>query len=322
MDESPLPLDPVRRTKGLKAERKRRADTMLRRAKLSLRRSVFTLIAFVSDDEATQRLLPQIIAGNKKLLPRRLASAHVHRSDNVYVLSRKSAWNNENLQCEIFRMVGSALAPLKETHSFLLSMDAHSVHLAPKVFRSADSAGLLPHIIPACMTSLLQPLDTHLFSKLKFELWKRRQNLLLKSAGGELTPEEYLALVCEVVNDVFCVSCPRAFASCGFSSGQGAVSMRVLNALEWSSVPKVASTLPTLEELKSISPGNGKREIAVLRIFGISFHEISLVKGEQYRNRARRRRPAELNSSELNSSELNSSELNSSEFSPSKTHPK
>ena len=94
MDESPLKFDQVRRTKGLfampKAELKRKRETFVRPASLALRRSAITLIAFVCDDAATQKLLPQLVVGNRQMLSRSIAAKYRLRADSVYVLSRPS----------------------------------------------------------------------------------------------------------------------------------------------------------------------------------------------------------------------------------------
>ena len=75
MDESSIKLDPVRNVRGMvaisKRDVKRKAAMLVRPASLSLRRAAITLIAFLSDDEFTQSLLPQVIVGNKKLLPKK-----------------------------------------------------------------------------------------------------------------------------------------------------------------------------------------------------------------------------------------------------------
>ena len=109
MDETPLKYDQVRKRKGLlaisKAQHKKQKETLVRRASLALRRSVNTLVAFMCDDDDIQKLLPQVIIGNHRLLLRSLAALHRDRSDSVYVLSRKTGWNHAKMQCEILRLL-------------------------------------------------------------------------------------------------------------------------------------------------------------------------------------------------------------------------
>ena len=269
MDESPLKFDQVRRTKGLiaipKAELKRKRETLVRPASLSLRRSVITLIAFVCDDAATQKLLPQVVVGNRRLLPRKVADLYRLRSDSVYVLSRTSGWNNAKLQCEILKMLGKLLAPLQKTHWFILVLDAHASHIAPRVFRRAHRAGLSMLVVPAAMTHLLQPLDTHVFSVLKYELWKACQTLMFDSDTGEFDLEKFLTAVCCVVSRILGASNRHAFESCGFSRAQHGLGDRVLHALEWTTAPVVSSDLPTLHDLQQCWPAG--RHIPIETLF-------------------------------------------------------
>jgi len=269
MDESSVKLDPVRNIPGMvalpKTELKRKAAALVRPASLSLRRAAITLIAFVCDDESTQALLPQVIVGNKRLLPKNVAALHRDRRDNIYVLSRKSGWNNVELQCEIMRLLGKHLAPLHSSHWFLLSMDAFSAHLAPRVADAAHRAGLLLHEIPASLTSLLQPLDTHVFAALKHALWEANQQRLLASSTGEYSARDFVEMVCRVVRKELCHSRPQAFASCGFSPRQQGLTDRVLAALERTDFPDIDCNLPTLDDLTAIWPA--RMQIPIIALF-------------------------------------------------------
>ena len=269
MDETPIKMDPVRKCKGLiavpKAELKRKSASMVRPASLALRRSVITLVAFVCDDDAVQKQLPQIIVGNHRLLPKKAAALHRTRQDSVYVLSRKSGWNNAKLQCEIMRLLGRLLAPMQALHWFILSLDAHSCHIAPCVFEAAHRAGVSLMVLPASMTDLLQPLDTHVFCRLKFELWRESQALLLASDRGEFDAIAFLEMACRVVGVVFGQSHRGAFESCGFSDTRLGRGDRVLTALEWTGWPVVGSELPTLAELQHLWPE--RREIPIVSLF-------------------------------------------------------
>ena len=176
-------------------------------------------------------------------------------------------------------MLGTLLSKLKETRTLILSMDAHSAHLSPKAFVAGHKAGFLIHTIPANMTSVLQPLDTHVLSRPQCLLWNRRQEKLLASASGRLHHEEYLDAICGVVSEVFSVCYPQAFTSCGFNTIQEGVSARVLNALQWSEVPIAGAGLPTLAELQHIWPGNGSRQIPVMQLLRPFLHEPRVPRG-------------------------------------------
>ena len=269
MDESPIKLFQDRQLPGLiavpKQELKKKAETLLRKASLGLRRSVITLIAFVCDCDEVQKMLPQVIVGNRRLLPRWLARLHKKRGDSVYVLSRDSGWNDAKLMSELLKLLGKLLEPYSKTHSFILIVDAHGAHIAPSVFEAAARAGLFLMILPASMTHILQPLDTHVFSVLKIMLWKAMQASALTSSSGEFDLVKFMEVACDTIAEVMSHANPHAFASCGFSEKQQGVSNRVLNALEWVAVPEVGADVPTLQELQLLWP-QGK-EIPIMSVF-------------------------------------------------------
>ena len=269
MDETPIKFDQERNIKGLlaipKMELTRRSESIQRSASLSLRRSTITLIAFVCDDDAIQKRLPQVILGNHRLLPRRVAALHRLRDDSIYVLSRESGWNNSKLQCEILKLLGRLLSPVAVSHWFVLCADAHSAHIAPCVFEAACRAGVSLMVVPASMTHLFQPLDTHVFATLKYQLWKASQGMLQAASTGEFNIDAFMDMVCHVVATVLGKSYPRAFAACGLSSGQLGISKTVLHALEWSEPPRVAAELPSLQELRQLWPQG--RTIPISSVF-------------------------------------------------------
>ena len=160
MDESPIKFDQVRQLKGLiavpKQELKRKAETIQRKASLAMRRSVITLVAFTCDDDVIQKILPQVIVGSHRLLPRRVAALHRSRQ------SRNSGWSDSKLHCDISKLLGRLLCPMAASHWFVMSLDAHAAHIAPCVFEAACRAGVSLMVIPASMTHILQPLDTHI----------------------------------------------------------------------------------------------------------------------------------------------------------------
>ena len=91
--------------------------------------------------------------------------------------------------------------------------------------------------------------------------------MLVESTTGELDADKFFCLLCDVVGNTFRRSHPEAFESCGFTTQQAKVSQRVLQSLEWVSLPHVDSELPTLEELQHIWPGGKKREIPIFSLF-------------------------------------------------------
>ena len=256
MDETSVRLDPVRSIRGAVAlegnETRRDAAFCVRSAPLGLRRAAFTLVAFIADTEEVQKLLPQVIVASRRLLPQRVAAQHIARADNIFMLSANSAWLSGTMLCRILRLVGAALRPVHEQFWLLLSMDVCPAHLSRGVALAARRAGLCLHYIPACMTSCLQPLDTHVFAQFKLRLSQAYHERLLESSTGTMRVDEFLTLACGVANAVFSHAWPEAFKQCGFCTAQSGVGRSVMRILAFTVVPHVPETLPTLAQLQNV----------------------------------------------------------------------
>ena len=81
MDETSVRLDPIRNIRGAGAltshETQRDAACLARDARLGLRRSALTRVAFLADNDEAQALLPQVILGSSRALPQRVVAQHI-----------------------------------------------------------------------------------------------------------------------------------------------------------------------------------------------------------------------------------------------------
>ena len=59
-----------------------------------------------------------------------------------------------------------------------------------------------PALIPALMTSLLQPLDTHVFSRFKMFLRTRLHQFMLTGANEDLTSEQIIDALLNAIKSV------------------------------------------------------------------------------------------------------------------------
>ena len=88
-----------------------------------------------------------------------------HReSDNIFMLRRKSAWLTTATVINMVTALGVAVQPFLQKYRFILMMDAAPVHIPKRVVQACTRSCLHFMGIPASMTALLQPLDTHSFS--------------------------------------------------------------------------------------------------------------------------------------------------------------
>ena len=74
-------------------------------------------------------------------------------------------WNNAAEHAIIIRLLSLILAPVLDTLQPVLMFDAVRLHLADDVMTEMAVASLWYLVIPARLTWLLQPLDTHGFAK-------------------------------------------------------------------------------------------------------------------------------------------------------------
>ena len=235
------------RTKKEAMEREQKAD-------LKARRSALTYVCFVCDDEAVQRSLPQMIIGNERVLPQSVVeSLNTGRQDGIFILRQKSSWLNQESMTRIIALLGACLEDFKTNHFFILSMDACPCHCTPLVARACARAGMRLLYVPASMTSLLQPCDTHVFARLKHFISKKIESKRIASPTGEATILDVVSILCEGVSVVVQgTSWLRAFAHTGLRDNQHGLSQGILRKLQWEQAPVIPAQLPSLEQLQKV----------------------------------------------------------------------
>ena len=126
-------------------------------------RAHFTHVAIVCDNTELQPLLPQVLIFNQKQLPlKRAAALRLLMPANVFIITQKSAWTNQQVHLRVLKLLGQVLEHFPQYQPILLQ-DGAPAHTSPEVTAGAYAAGLWPIMVPASTTWLLQPLDTHGF---------------------------------------------------------------------------------------------------------------------------------------------------------------
>ena len=219
-------------------------------------RACLTHVAFVCDSPSIQVHLPHVIIGNDAVLP-----LYIQREiepqlfSNVYLVRRKSAWVDAGYMAVIIALLGEILKPFLGTVQPILLMDALPAHIAPKVFRAAARCGIWVVVVPAKLTWLVQPADTHAFYKYKMYLKKRYLEARARSAEGELQLREVLMAMNDGVRYVFQAhEWSKAFDENGFGHQQRLLRTSVAQeaGLTWPVV--IPSNVPNLRQLRSIWP--------------------------------------------------------------------
>ena len=80
---------------------------------------------------------------------------------------QQSAWNNADLFKKVLQRIATALRPFQEEFQVVLIMDALVLHWNAACMKVLRQSGILPVCVPPLMTSVMQPLDTHVFSCFK-----------------------------------------------------------------------------------------------------------------------------------------------------------
>ena len=270
MDETSLKFYPAQARVGaiatLAGERVREVCSRPYQASLSVRRRAVTLVAFIADDCEVQRVLPQVIVGCKANIPAQWAVEQRYRRDCVYVCRRTHGWVNVPVLKQLLKLLGACLRPFGESHFFILSMDAAPAHMTASAARACHQAGVMPHLLPARTTSFLQPLDTHVFARLKRCIGQAYEAACLESETAAVSHRTTLDIFCKAADDVLTHGDhARAFHKCGLGQKQQRVGASLLRFMEAVAAPSVPADLPTLEQMKVVYAGN--KSVPVLALF-------------------------------------------------------
>ena len=230
------------------------------------RRRFLTHVALLCDDPTVQKLLPRFLIGNEHtILAGGLGALRARCPPNVRLIRQRTAWVTTPLICQVVRALAAALAAHRGTVQVVLAFDACRAHVATPVFTACAAVNIWPLVVPARMTWLLQPLDTHVFALYKACLQKVFQETRVRQTHGRVALTDLLLCVYAATQQVL-EGRPwsSAFASDGFTSGQTHVSNRVKEALALSGPLDPPSSRPTLDQLRSCFPANVRPPLALL----------------------------------------------------------
>ena len=230
------------------------------------RRTCLTHVGIVCDNPAVQPRLPQIIIGNcATFLLRDWARLNAVCPANVVLIRQQSAWNNAGLLKRIVALLHAALLPFYDRYQPILLMGACRVHLKESLAHWRAARMLWLVIVPAKLTWLLQPCDTHCFQRCKAYLKAAYQRLRIANDTGEVSTVEFISAVCGAIRYVLQARrWAAAFEQDGYGSSQAAVSAYVLRQLEVQAAPQVGAARPSLDVLQRCYPAGARVPMAWL----------------------------------------------------------
>ena len=220
-------------------------------------RSFFTYVALICNVPEIQPLLPQILLVSSHLLSHQNnAIIQDELPQNVYVKRLTSGWNTTKGMTDIIRLLCNILQPFMEQYQPVLMFDAVPLHLADEVFAELANVAFWHAVIPARMTWLLQPLDTHAFVKFKRFLKTRFQDGGPYNAGGNLTLRMMRLVISAIRQVLEARRWDAAFANDGLAGDQDTVSSYIQHQLEYEQLPAYPPLRPSEESLRLCWPRN------------------------------------------------------------------
>jgi hypothetical protein len=227
----------------------------IQRATRAQLRGGVTHVAFVADRPEVQAVLPQVIIHNKHmptLRTRRAIAAEV--PDNGVIVRQTSSWTNTDNMVDLLRRLGLALTPWTRALQPILFLDCAKQHLHPRVVAAANRAGVWLVYIPASMTWLLQPCDTHVLAQHKAYLDRAYTEAQAESSTLEVSDEDWLRIVLRTVRVVLGGRhWGHAFHENGFVH-HADVRQEVRAELGPAPLPPVSFGKPSIEQLQELFP--------------------------------------------------------------------
>ena len=191
-------------------------------------RGCFTYMGVICNDARVQASLPHIVIANKSRLKEATFKAlkSETRGKPVQLWREKSSWNNGALMVRFSRALCRALQPWRAEFEVHLILDVAPCHIAEAVLKAAKTLRIKLIFVPAQLTSILQPLDTHGYASFKRWLERKKTDTCLEIRGCRvgsmhlriflLLGHGHLLLTQSELQDTFRLSHP----CCGSMRGQ------------------------------------------------------------------------------------------------------
>ena len=216
-----------------------------------------TLVAAIADDAATQAVLPQVF------LPRQAAAATPSRAAIQAVVEAGApaeCWHGSGgfLSASLLRQyltkLRAAVRLARPGWRVVIAMDAANSHTNLKVLRHARRLGMHLLLVPARMTWMLQPLDTHVFAVLKRRMRHLVMEQRMAAARGRITSAAVLRCAAIAAREIHSSGdWRRVMARAGLSQSDEALRGALQNAHEGRDMTPRPPTAAEMRELLGCS---------------------------------------------------------------------
>ena len=219
-------------------------------------RACVTHVAIICNNPIVQQFLPQEILGNQHIfLVRDLRVLEGDVPPNIKFIRAKSGWTNIEYMRGLMKRIADAVKQAGDQYWPVLMMDCARQHLHQSVFSAAKRAGIKLVLVPAKLTWLLQPCDTHVFLRYKKQLRKLYMEERCRAASGKVSVVQWLRMIVAVITSVMeSHSWEKAFLDNGFGDGQMQTSRFILSHMEPSAMLPAPHVQPTDIVLQTVLP--------------------------------------------------------------------
>ena len=177
--------------------------------------------------------------------------------------------------CDIIRRLAVALRPWRGRLQPILLLDCAKQHLHWRVAAQAARSEIWLAYIPANLTWLLQPCDTHVFAVYKAFMTTQYIELSASSPTGEVSEEDWLRLVGRGVRTILQGRrWSHAFVQNGFGRATE-IRDEVRAELGPEAVPAVGDGRPSGEDLRLVFPGRCNAHAVLPRHLWRPFESVS-----------------------------------------------
>lgn len=257
LDETAVSFAPDLRTGFIVSKTSHQARALVKK---QLTRTNVTYVAIVCDDGDIQKHMPHFIIGDKKKISQRsLSQLRLNAPANVHIVQNETkAWNNHAVMLRILTALGNCFTDSPDLQPVLI-LDVAQCHIHRSVLDKAKQLGLWLVFVPALITCLVQPLDTHGF--FAFKSWLRRQYRALRSQSpnGLVEPFDWLQVLQSAKASFFDA---RSWVKAFTDTGARQPCMRLTAALNKHFAPALATNaaaaMPTMQDLAFFWP-RGRR---------------------------------------------------------------
>ena len=229
-----------------------------KRVPAAAKRTYFTHVALICDDDELQQLLPQVIIGNEHTIKAsELEGLQAKCPENVKIMRNNSHWCTGRTCAQIVRMIAAALADHLDVIQVILIFDCHPSHLHDLMWRACHAAMFWPLLVPSKTTKYIQPLDTHCFAIYKVRLQRVYHDAGIRDVDPGINFAALLDSLLITIKDViFGRSWSHAFSRNGFSVNQAGMQPSRFAKLSFAGPVVFPTSRPTAEQLLACLPKN------------------------------------------------------------------